>query len=88
MKPVRNQILFKPFPPDEVTEGGLIVPDSAKKVSNKGTIVKVGRGTAAKPMTFKPGQNVIRVQDWGTEVMVNGELHFMMDSDSILAILN
>ena len=86
MTPIRNQILFKPDPPDAVTESGLIIPESARKVSNKGTIVKVGNGTAARPMKFREGQRGIRVQDWGTDVIVDGELHFFMDMDSILAI--
>jgi chaperonin GroES len=88
MTPIRTQILFKPLPPDEVTEGGLYVPETARKVNNKGTIVKVGGGTANKPMLLKPGQKGIRVQDWGTEVILENELHFLMDMDAILTLEN
>lgn len=88
MQPIRNQILFKPFPPEAQTEGGLIVPESVQKINNKGTVVKVGNGTAAKPMIFRPGQKAIRVQDWGTEVLIDDELHFLMDMDDVLAIEN
>ena len=85
MTPIRNQVLCKPFPSDEFTEGGLIVPDSVKKPSNKMRIVSVGNGTKDRPMTFKKGDIGFRVQDWGCEVMVDGELHFLMSSDAILA---
>ena len=88
MTPIRTQILFKPFPPEAFTEGGLIVPDSVKKPNNKGTIVKVGNGAAGRPMKLTPGQKAIRVQDWGVEGLVDGEQHFLMDMDSILAIEN
>lgn len=86
MTPVRTNILFKPFPGDEKSEGGIIVPLSAQKPSNKGVIVKVGKGTKAKPMKLKEQQVGYRVKDWGTEVLINGELHYLMDQDAILAV--
>lgn len=77
-------ILFKPLPPDETTEGGLFIPETARKVNNKGTIVKVGRGTKERPMEFKEGDVAIRVQGWGQEILVEGELHVLIDSSAIL----
>jgi len=85
MQPIRSQILFKPFPPDTISTGGIIVPDSAQQINNKGTIVKVGNGTKDKPMRLKEGKMGIRVKDWGCEVIIDGELHFIMDQDAILA---
>lgn len=86
MTPIRSQVLVKPFPSDEISEFGIIVPESARTPSNKVTIVKVGNGTKDKPMKLKSGQTGFRVKDWGCEVLVNGELHFIMDQDAILAI--
>ena len=86
MIPLRNEILFKPFPPSDITLGGLFVPDSCKEVSNKGTIVKVGRGTQKKPMRLKEGMIAHRVKDWGTPIEIDNELYFLMDEASILAI--
>lgn len=88
MKPIRNQVLFKPLPADEISEGGIYVPLSARRVSNKGIIVATGNGTPKKPMTVKAGQTAIRVKDWGCEVLINGEKHYLMDADSILAVEN
>lgn len=86
MIPVRTQILCKPFPSDEISEGGIIVPLSARKTSNKMKIIKVGKGTPKKPMKLKPGQTGFRVRDWGCPVVIEGDLHFLMDQDAILAI--
>lgn len=86
MTPIRSQILFKPFPPDEISTGGIIVPDSAKETNNKGTIVKVGKGTKQKPMTLSEGQVGFRVKAWGVEVLIEGEQHFLMDQDAVLAL--
>lgn len=86
-QPIRNQILFKPLPPDEVSLGGIYLPESARQVNNKGVIVKTGNGTKNKPMTVKPGQVGIRVKDWGEPIEVDGELCFIMDNDAIIAIV-
>lgn len=88
MQPIRNQILVKPFPSDSITEGGLIVPDSVKKPSNKVTVIKVGNGTKEKPMRLKAGDVGHRVKDWGLEILIEGELHYIMDSDAIIALNN
>lgn len=86
MKPIRTQILAKPYPSDEISEGGIFVPESARTPSNKLKIVAVGNGTKDKPMKLRAGQTGYRVKDWGCEVLVNGELHFIMDQDAILAV--
>lgn len=85
MIPIRNQVLVKPFPPDKTTAGGLFVPESAQKVSNKVRIISCGNGTRDKPMKLKAGDIGYRVFEWGQEIMIDGELHFLMDCDAILA---
>ena len=84
--PIKNNVIVKPFPPDRTTEGGLIVPESAQKVSNKVKVVAVGGGTKTRPMTLKEGQTAFRVKDWGQEILINNDLHFIMDSSAVLAV--
>ena len=86
MKPIRTNILFKPLPPDEISEGGIFVPESARQTNNKGIIVEVGDGTKEKPMKLKKGDVAHRVKDWGTEVIIDGEQYFLMDQDAVLAL--
>jgi len=85
MIPVRNNVLCKPYPADEISEGGILVPESARKENNKMYIIAVGTGTPNKPMKLKPGQTAFRVKDWGTPVDVNGERHYIMDQAAIIA---
>lgn len=85
MTPLKTQILCKPYPSDEMSIGGIIVPETARGVSNKVLIVKVGSGTKEKPMHLKEGDTGHRVRDWGCEVMIDGELHFLMDQEAIIA---
>lgn len=85
MKPIRNNVLVKPFPPNEVSEGGIFVPLSARKENNKVTIVAVGNGTGKTPMRLKEGQVGYRVKDWGVPVDIEGERHYIMEDTAILA---
>jgi len=36
-------------------------------------------------MLLKEGQTGFRVQDWGQEVLIDGELHFLMEQSAIIA---
>jgi chaperonin GroES len=85
IQPIRDNILVKPFDADNISEGGIIVPDSAKKPSNKVMIVAVGNGTGKKPMKLKPGMVGYRTKDWGLEVIWDNELHYLMNDEAILA---
>lgn len=85
MKPVRNIILTKPFPPDEVSEGGIFVPESARQENNKMRVIAVGNGTKERKMIFSPGDVVYRVKDWGTPVDIEGERYYLMDQNGIIA---
>lgn len=85
MTPIHNQILFKPFPSEEVTESGFIVPENCREINNKGTIVATGGGKKDKPMRLKIGDVCYRVKDWGTGFTMNGEVYFLMDEQAIIA---
>jgi chaperonin GroES len=85
MQPIRNNILVKPFPPDEISEGGIFVPESARQESSKMFVIAAGRGTKERKMIFNPGDIVYRVKDWGTPVDINGERHYIMDQNGIIA---
>jgi chaperonin GroES len=85
IKPIRDNILVKPLEADNISEGGIYVPDSAKKISNKVEIVAVGNGTDKKPMRLKKGNIAYRTKDWGEELIIDGETYFLMNQDAILA---
>jgi chaperonin GroES len=87
MKPIKNQILFKPFLQSEKTQGGLFVPDSFRQESDKGEIVEVGNGTKDHPMYLKKGDIGYRVHKWGTLVEKDGENFYLMEDSAILATI-
>lgn len=86
MRPYGNQILFRPFESEAITDGGLIIPDSVKAISNKGEITMVGEGTHERPMKLKPGMIGYRVKSWGQEIIINGVSHYLMQDAAIIAL--
>lgn len=87
MKPIGNQILFKPFLQEEKSQGGIFVPDSFRAESDKGEIVEVGRGTKNHLMYLKKGDIGFRVHKWGILVEINGENFYLMEDSAILATI-
>ena len=60
MKPLRDFVLIKPCASDEVTEGGLFIPESARERSSKAEVVEVGNGTRHIEMEAKKGDKIFR----------------------------
>jgi chaperonin GroES len=87
IRPIRNQVLVRAFKDDEVSAGGIIVPESMRKNGNKVEILAVGNGTLNRPMTLKPGMIGFRVENWGVPVEEDGELLYLMEDSAILATL-
>ena len=81
MKAYGKNVLVKPYPPPKISDGGLIVPDSVKRPSNKVLVVSVGE----KVKKVKQGQTGFRVKNWGEPVELNGVLHFIMNKSAIIA---
>jgi len=83
--PKFDQILIRPFSPDEISEGGIIVPESFQVRNNKARVIAVGVGTIKKPMFYKIGQTVYNIKDHGDEILIDGIMHYLIKADYILA---
>jgi len=46
IKPLHDRVVVKPIEADEISAGGIVIPDSAKEKSTKGEVVAVGPGKA------------------------------------------
>lgn len=85
IRPIRNQVLIKLFSGDNKSSGGIIVPENFRAESNKGKVIACGKGTKDRPMQFKSGDVVFRVQGHGEPLDIQGDRHYMMDQNTILA---
>jgi co-chaperonin GroES (HSP10) len=85
MKPIRDFVLVKPFAPEEVTEGGLFLPEGFRERNCKAKVVSVGRGTAKVKMEAKENDVVFHIKNAGEPIIVNNEIHFLIRHSDILA---
>jgi chaperonin GroES len=92
LRPLHDRILVKRVEEEEVTKGGIIIPDSAKEKPIKGKVKSAGPGKTADdgkiiPMGVKEGDNVIFNKYAGTEIKIEGEELLIMREDDILAVI-
>ena len=87
IKPLGDRVLIEPTAAEEVTMGGIIIPDSAKEKPLKGKIVAVGNGTKDEEMSLKPGDSVLYGKYAGTEIEFEGTKYLMMRQSDVMGIL-
>jgi chaperonin GroES len=92
LKPLHDRVLIKRLGEEEVTKGGIIIPDSAKEKPIKGTVVAVGPGKTGddgKPvaLTVKVDDVVLYSKYAGTEIKIDNDEHLVLREDDILAII-
>lgn len=87
IKPLGDRVLIEPTAAEEVTMGGIIIPDSAKEKPLKGKVIAVGQGTKDEPMILKEGDVVLYGKYAGNELEYEGEKYLMMRQNDVLAIV-
>jgi co-chaperonin GroES (HSP10) len=85
MKPIRDFVLVKPFAPEEITEGGLLLPEGYRERNCKAKVISVGRGTAKVKMEAKKDDIIFHIKGAGEPVILNNELVFLIRQNDILA---
>lgn len=85
LKPLADRVLIAPVAAEEVTVGGIIIPDSAKEKPLKGTVVAAGNGTADEKMELKEGDTVFYGKYSGSEIEFEGEKYLIMRQSDVLA---
>ncbi len=92
IRPLGGKVLIKRLEAEEVTRGGIVLPDSAKEKPQRGTVLAIGDGRLLDDGTradfqVKKGQKVLFTSYAGTEIKVDNEEYMLMDESDILAIL-
>ncbi len=92
LKPLDDRVVIKPNEAEEVTAGGIVLPDSAKEKPLMGKIVSVGsgklleNGTRAK-LSVKKNDVVLFSKYGGSDVEVDGVEYKIMRESEILGIV-
>jgi chaperonin GroES len=93
LTPLHDRVLVRPSKPEEVTSGGIIIPDTAKEKPMQGEIIAAGPGKISEDgklvtLQVKVGDSVLYGKYSGTEVSVNGEDLLIMRESDIFAVLS
>ena len=89
-KPLGNRIVIEPLEGDEqMSSGGIFIPDTAKEKPQDGTIVAVGPGRLTDdgkrvPMEVAVGDVVVYSKYAGTEYKEDGTGYLILREDDIL----
>lgn len=92
IRPLDDRVVVRPLEAEEVTAGGIVLPDTAKEKPQKGEIISVGPGRLLDNgdrggLSVTVGDQVFFGKYSGTEVKVEGvELKIMRESD-ILGVI-
>lgn len=92
LKPLADRVVVKAAQAEEVTKGGLFVPDIAKEKPVWGEVVAAGPGRVSDdgkqiPLEVKVGDRVLYGKYSGTEVTIDGEELLIMRESDIFAIM-
>ena len=90
VKPLADRVIVKALEAEQVTSGGIIIPDNAKEKPQKGEVIAVGEGKYENgtkvPMSLKAGDKVLYGKYSGTEVKVDNVDYLIMRESDVLAI--
>ena len=92
LKPLGDRVVVNPIEQDEITTGGIMLPDTAKEKPQKGEILAVGPGGRNDSgerveMDVKVGDTVLYAKYAGTEIKLDGEKVLVLRESDILAIV-
>ena len=92
VKPLGDKVLVKRLEAEEVTRGGIVLPDSAKEKPKEGRVIEVGPGKILddgkrSSMQTKKGDRILFTSYAGTEIKVDGAEYLIMSEDDVLAVV-
>ncbi|MFH1921357.1 MAG: co-chaperone GroES [Planctomycetota bacterium] len=90
--PLGENVVIRRLEAEEVTAGGIVLPDTAQEKPRQGRVLSVGDGRlladgSRAQHQVAEGDRVLFATYAGSEVVVDGEDLLIMDEDEILAVV-
>ena len=90
--PLGEKVVVKRLDAEEVTAGGIVLPDTAREKPRQGRVLSVGDGRlladgSRAAHQVAEGDRVLFTDYAGTEVVVDGKELLIMDEHEILAVV-
>jgi len=92
LRPLADRVVVEPQEREEVTAGGIYLPETAKEKPQQGKVVAVGAGRRDNdgklvPMDVKDGDTVLFAKYAGTEIKLDGKTVLILKESDILGIV-
>ncbi len=92
LKPLGGRVIVEPIEQEEMTAGGIILPETAKEKPQEGKILAAGPGDRDEDgkriaLDVKVGDRVLYAKYSGTEVKIDGKKMLILRESDILAIV-
>lgn len=91
-QPLHDHVVVRPTEADSISEGGIILAETAKEKPMQGEVLAVGPGRVEPGIgtvvpTVQPGQLVLFGRYAGTEVVLDGQRVLILREEDVLGIL-
>ncbi|MBX7168525.1 MAG: co-chaperone GroES [Pirellulales bacterium] len=94
LRPLDDRVVVEPKEAEEMTAGGIVLPDSAKEKPQRGTVISVGPGKLLDSgqrgaLSVAVGDEVIYGKYSGTEIEVAGrEVKILRETDILAKVVS
>jgi chaperonin GroES len=93
VKPLSDYVLVEPIKQEEITKGGVLIPETAREDrAIRGKVIAVGPGKLNDkgeriPLSIKEGQIVIFKKYAPDEIKIDDKEYYFIREDDIMAII-
>ena len=93
LRPLEDRIVVEPLEAEEMTAGGIVLPDSAKEKPQRGTVIAIGAGKLLDSgkrgeMSVAVGDEVIYGKYSGSDIEVDGhEVKILRETDVLAKVV-
>lgn len=93
IRPLDDRVVVEPLAAEEMTAGGIVLPDSAKEKPQRGVVLAVGDGKLLdngkrSELSVAKGDEVIYGKYSGSDVEVDGrEIKILRESDILAKVV-
>ncbi len=91
IEPLGDKVVVKRTDAEEMTAGGIVLPDAAREKPQEGRVLSVGNGRLMEDGTrsklqVSEGDRVLFSSYSGTEIEIDGDQFLIMSESEILAV--
>jgi len=94
LRPLDDRVVVEPLEAEEVTAGGIVLPDTAKEKPQRGTVIAVGAGKLLDngergELSVAVGDEVIYGKYGGSDIEIDGrEVKILREGDILAKVIS